>query len=110
MKSLVSNEGISFFKSYEERPTLFNEIKLSDLVKPTNKFQEYGIDEKMLKWIHFQIFLARFNFDYGDKNIANEIIKRVSVNEFNSDRFVLKGFSPLIPEIDKLINEWNERK
>lgn len=106
MKFLVTKEGVSLFQNYEERPNIFNEIEISDFVNPTNKFQKYGIDEKMLKWIHFQIFVARFNFDYGDKNIANEILKMVRVNEFNSDRFTLKGISPLIPEIDKLINEW----
>src|SRR6185436_2499438 len=54
MKSLISNDGHSFFHQFEEKPTVFNEIKIIDFEKPSDKFEKFGIDEKMLKWIHFK--------------------------------------------------------
>ncbi len=106
MKLLIFNEGLPFFQNYEQQPKIFNEIKISDLLSPTSKFQKYGIDEQILSWIHFKIFLARYNFEFGDKELSIEILKMERENEWNSDRFTSKGVSPLLPQIDKLINEW----
>jgi len=106
MKELIKNLAIPFFEKFTNFPSPFNEIRISDLQNPNNKFKEFEIDEKMLNWIHFQIFIARFNFDFGEKKLTTEIMSFLRDKEWNSDRFTSKGISPLLTEIDNLINEW----
>lgn len=106
MKSLISINGLSFFCQFEDNPAIFSEIKIVNFQNPSNRFEKFGIDEKMLSWIHFKIFVARYNFDYGDRHLAIEIMEKVRDDEWNSDRFTSKGISPLLLEIDKLIDEW----
>lgn len=106
MKTLIEGPGLDFFNKFTHFPKPFSDIELNDFIKPNNKFSEFNIEEKMLKWIHFQIFIARFNFDFGDKVKALQILSYAREQEWNVDRFTSKGVSPLLPEIDKLIDEW----
>jgi hypothetical protein len=97
---------LDFFSKFTNFPKPFSDIEINDFIKPNNKLSEFYIDEEMLKWIHFQIFIARFNFDFGDKVKALKILSYTREQEWNSERFTTKGVSQLLPEIDKLIGEW----
>ncbi len=107
MNSIVEKKGLMFFKKFSEYPHPFDKIKISDIENPSEKFSEYGIDKKMLNWIHFKKFLARFNHLNGNNDIALRLLKKAREDEYYSDRFTSIGVSPLIEGIDKMIVKYS---
>jgi len=107
MNSIVEKKGLIFFEKFSEYPYPFDKIEMSDIEKPSEKFLEYGIDKKMLSWIHFKKFLARFNHLNGDNDFALELLKKARKDEYYSDRFTSVGVSPFIEGLDEMIKNYS---
>lgn len=107
MKATLKIKGIAFFEKFSNYPHPFDKIKITDLEKPNDKFSEFGITEKMLVWVHFKKFLARFNHLNGNNEFALKILKKVRNDEYYSKRFTSVGVSPLIEGIDEMIKNYS---
>ncbi|GGD36543.1 DUF4304 domain-containing protein [Flavobacterium orientale] len=114
---MFNKKGIPFLQKFEKYPNPFDEINFDDLLSPTEKFKEFGIDSKKLDWIHFHIFLSKVNIGIKNYDLAKQIILKAWNDEFNAERFDKKGVSPLLKEIEEIgkklpptmaINNWGE--
>ncbi len=107
MKSVVEKKGLEFFKKFSDYPHPFDKIRTIDLEKPTDKFSEFGIDSRMLGWIHFKKFIARLNHLNGNNEFALNVLKKAREDEYYSKRFTSVGVSPLIEGIDEMIKNYS---
>ena len=102
MIKMFQKKGVPFLQKFEKYPHPFDKITYDDLIKPTEKFKDYGIDSKKLNYIHFHIFLIKFNLKIENYNLAKQIIDKAWNREFNAERFSEKGVSPLLKPIEEL--------
>ena len=99
---MFQKKGIPFLKKFETYPNPFDNITFDDLNNPTETFSEYGIDSKKLNYIHFHIFLAKFNIKFENYTLAKQIIDKAWNDEFNAEIFSEEEMSPLLKSIETL--------
>ena len=104
MKELVLEQGILFIEKFNNYPQPFSNITIDDIKTGNKKFLEYGIDEKLINWVHFIIFLAKVNNNIGNKEKAMELLQLAKIKEI--DRFSGTLNSPLMPKIELLIRDF----
>ena len=104
MKELVLEQGIPFIEKFNNYPQPFSNITIDDIKTGNKKFLEYGIDEKLINWVHFIIFLAKVNNNIGNKEKAMELLQLAKIKEI--DRFSGTLNSPLMPKIELLIRDF----
>lgn len=103
MKELVLEQGIPFLEKFNQFPKPFNEISIEDIKKKSQRFNEFGIDEKLIDWVHFIIFLTKVNLNLENKQKALDLI--IFAKEKEIERFSGTINSPLMPRIEQLIRD-----
>jgi hypothetical protein len=98
MIEMFEKKGIPFLNKLKNYPIPFSLIKPGDIETPSDKFIEYEISIKLLGWVHFLIFLAKFNFNIGRKEFAIKILEKAKTNEI-----IRMPKSPLIEKLNELI-------
>ncbi|MBF4473221.1 DUF4304 domain-containing protein [Flavobacterium sp. HJJ] len=104
MKELVFEQGIPFIQKFNNYPKPFNDITIEEIKTGSKKYLEYGINEKLITWVHFIIFLAKVSNNSGNKEKAIELLNLAKSKEI--DRFSGTLNSPLIPRIELLIRDF----
>lgn len=102
MIDIFEKKGVPFLQKFSNYPIPFSLIKLEDIDNPSDKFIDYEISHKLIKWVHFLIFLAKFNFSIGEKSLAIKILERAKENEIKR-----LSYSPLIKRIDEIIKNYS---
>ena len=90
-------------EKFNQFPKPFNEISIEDIKKKSQRFNEFGIDEKLIDWVHFIIFLTKVNLNLENKQKALDLI--IFAKEKEIERFSGTINSPLMPRIEQLIRD-----
>jgi len=101
---MVERNAIPFFNLFKSYPHPFDQINYESINKPTDKWAKYEISKFMLTYVHFRIFLAGVKWNLGDNIEAQRILQKTRDDQYHSSTHIKPGLSPLIPEIDKLID------
>ena len=106
MINMFKKRGIPFLEQFHNYPKPFDQITLKDILEPNENFINYGISKDMLEWIHFRVFLAKFNLKTENKDLALKILEKTRHDEYYDERFSQPGRSPLLESLDKLIENY----
>lgn len=104
MKELLLEDGIPFLEKFNNYPEPFTNITINDILNNSQKYKDYGIDEKLISWVHFIIFLSKLNNNIGNQEVSLNLLELAKKKEI--ERFSGTQNSPLIPRIEKLISDF----
>lgn len=106
MINMIKKNAIPFFQLFNSYPHPFDKIKSNDIIAPTDEWEKFDINRESLTWVHFRTFLAGVHWDIGNKEEAQKILHMAREDEYNSNRFIEPGCSPLLKDIDALIEKY----
>ncbi len=106
MTKMITKNAITFFELFSTFPHPFDEIKYNDIIKPSNKWKSYDINDVSLTWPHFRAFLAGVHWNIGNKEEAQKILIKAREDEYHTDSFIEPGYSPLLKHLDELIKKY----
>lgn len=98
MMEMFQSKAVPYMEQFKNYPEPFTQIKYEDLLKPSNKFLAFGINDQMLDWVYIHIFLAQVYFDIGEKDLALKILRYSLAHKENQNPF-----------IQEQINRWIEK-
>lgn len=101
MKELILEQAIPFLEQFNNYPEPFNKISVEDIKNKTKNFLDFSIDDKLIDWVHFILFLSKVNYNIGNKERAIELLDLAKEKEII--RFSGTLNSPLMPRIEKSI-------
>jgi hypothetical protein len=103
MASMFKKKAVPFLQKFENYPSPFDKITLSDLVYPTDKYTEYGISKQMLTGSQFQIFLSKIKYTIGQTELALDILEKARAEVLKRNN---NSSSPLVEKINKLLQNY----